>query len=159
MILYLVQHGPAVAREIDPERPLSDTGRQEVASLAMTLHEAGVRTHRLAHSPKTRAAQTAALLAPQVMPTGEPEAVAGLLPEDPVTPFAEQVASWMEDTLIVGHLPFLARLAGWLLAGDDTREPVAFRPGSVLCLERDAAHVWRVAWMLRPGLLPEREGL
>ena len=37
MYLYLVQHGAAVSKEIDPERPLSQEGRAEVRKVASYL--------------------------------------------------------------------------------------------------------------------------
>jgi phosphohistidine phosphatase len=53
---------------------------------------------------------------------------------------------------LVGHLPFMARLASLLLTRDPKAEIVAFQPGTVLCLEGEGG-TWRVAWMLRPELL------
>ena len=43
MKLYLVQHGQAVSKEEDPERPLSEQGREDVRRVATRLGEAGVR--------------------------------------------------------------------------------------------------------------------
>ena len=33
MRLYLVQHGEAVAKEVDPDRPLSEHGREDIVRL------------------------------------------------------------------------------------------------------------------------------
>ena len=43
MKLYLVPPGDAVAKEVDPERPLSDRGRDEVRAMAGFLRRAGIR--------------------------------------------------------------------------------------------------------------------
>ena len=62
------------------------------------------------------------------------------------------VASWPADTMLVGHLPFMARLAGRLVTGDEHMEVAAFVPGTVLCLEPAAGDRWTIAWMVRPEL-------
>jgi phosphohistidine phosphatase len=102
------------------------------------------------HSGKRRAEQTAEVLAAALAP-GMPVARAGLDPKDPADRVAQEAAAWEDDVMLVGHLPFMARLAGRLVAGGEDAG-VAFTPGSVLCLERDQ-HRWTIAWMLRPELL------
>ena len=62
------------------------------------------------------------------------------------------VASLSADTMLVGHLPFMGRLVGRLVTGDEHVDVVAFVPGTVLCLEPAADDRWRVVWMVRPGL-------
>jgi phosphohistidine phosphatase len=102
------------------------------------------------HSGKRRAEQTAEVLAAALAP-GMPVARAGLDPKDPADGVAQEAAAWEDDVMLVGHLPFMARLAGRLVAGGEDAG-VAFTPGSVLCLECDQ-HRWTIAWMLRPVLL------
>ena len=152
MRLYLVQHGDAVPEQADPQRPLSAAGRRQVEAIARLLASAGVRPARTAHSGKLRAQQTAELLAKACSPDHGVEAAAGLSPNDPVKPVARMVASLSADTMLVGHLPFMARLAGRLVTGDEHVEVAAFVPGTVLCLEPAADDRWRVVWMVRPGL-------
>ena len=57
MKLYLTQHGLAVAKDVDPERPLSEQGRRDVRRLVDFLADAGVRVKQVLHSGKTRAEQ------------------------------------------------------------------------------------------------------
>jgi phosphohistidine phosphatase len=156
MRLYLVQHGAALAKEADPQRPLSDTGREDVRALAGFLKGAGVRVERVWHSGKLRAEQTAQMLARAVLPRGKIEKVGGIDPDDDVVGFASDADVWEHDTLVVGHLPFLSRLTARLVGGDGQREVVAFQPGSLACLERREADHWVVLWMLRPELLPRQ---
>lgn len=52
MKLYLVQHGDAVAKEVDPERPLSDQGRKDVEQVGRFLAEAGICVPVFLHSRK-----------------------------------------------------------------------------------------------------------
>jgi phosphohistidine phosphatase len=155
MRIYLVQHGDAVPEKSDPQRPLSATGRRQVEAIARRLAGAGVRPERTVHSGKLRARQTAELLALTFGTAGVVEAVAGLNPDDPVEAVARMVASWSADTMLVGHLPFMARLAGRLVTGDDRAAVVAFVPGTVLCLEPGADDRWCVVWMVRPELAME----
>ena len=153
MKLYLVQHGEAYAKDVDPERPLTDRGVQDVERLAAFLARAGVRVERVIHSGKRRAAQTAERLSRAIAPGVEPEASGLIDPNDNPKAFDWQSESWGQDCLVVGHLPFMARLVSHLLIDDENRPTVAFEPGSVVCLERGDAARWHVCWMIRPELL------
>ena len=153
MKLYLVQHGEAVPKEVDSERPLSNRGRQDAERLARFLAARGVRVSRVWQSGKTRARQTAELLAATVAPGVKVEARAGLAPNDPTEAFAETLADWREGTMVVGHLPFMTRLVTRLVTKSDDGTIVAYVPGSLVCLERDEDRAWAIAWMLRPELM------
>jgi phosphohistidine phosphatase len=152
MKLYLAQHGEALPREEDPERPLSQQGRRDVQAIAKMLDAAGIRVARVWHSGKRRAGQTAAIIAERVCPRCRTEAIDGIKPNDSTAEFSQDVDVWQEDTLIVGHLPFMSRLVSGLVCGDPERELVSYYPGSVVCLERSGAHSWSVQWMLRPDV-------
>ena len=153
MRLYLVQHGEAVSKAIDPDRPLSERGRGDVERVAGLLERAGLQVEQTIHSGKTRARQTAEILAAVLSPDRSPSARSGLDPKDPVTPVMEQIEDFSDDTMLVGHLPFMARLATLLVTEDEERTVVAFQPGSVVCLEKDESDGWRMLWMVRPELL------
>ncbi len=163
MRVYLVQHAEAVPADENPDRPLSEKGRNDARRVASFLARS-VRVGRVIHSPKTRARDTAVLLAQALGPGGVvEEAASGLAPDDSVEVAADVIAGWPEDTMVVGHLPFMGRLAAYLVAGSEDADVVAFQPGTVACLERadgedaedgkDGAGDWAVAWMVRPGLL------
>jgi len=153
MRLYLVQHGEAVPEEVDPARPLSETGRSDVAKMARFLAAGGLRVSQVLHSGKLRAEQTAALLAAALAPGRTPVARPSLSPKDPTDAVAQAVAVWDQDAVLVGHLPFMARLASRLVAGRDDAGVVAFQPGTVVCLERTDQQHWTIAWMIRPELV------
>jgi phosphohistidine phosphatase len=155
MRLYLVQHGAALDKQEDPARALSRQGVQEVTRMAKVLGGAGVHVERVWHSGKRRAEQTATILASQLMPEGNIDRVTGIDPLDPVQEFVADADVWLEDTLVVGHLPFLSRTVSLLLCGEPDRELVSYLPGSVVCLERGRAGQWTLLWMLRPGLHDE----
>ena len=150
MRLYLVQHGEALPKERDPDRPLSGPGRADVERLADFLAKRGVRAQRVLHSGKTRARQTAELLARAL--GGACEGRSGLAPNDPTGDVVQEASDWTDDVVLVGHLPFMGRLAARLVAGREDACVAAFRPGGMLCLERGEEGGWEIAWMLRPEL-------
>ncbi len=155
MKLYLVQHGEAVSKQEDPERPLSEQGIRDVQAMADLLDHAPVKVARVWHSGKRRAAQTADILARAVLSGDKAEAVEGVNPNDPVDEFATDADVWEEDTLVAGHLPFMSRLVSLLVTGKSDTELVAYQPGSVVCLERVDAERWVILWMLRPDMVAE----
>lgn len=158
MRLYVVQHGEALPKEQDPDRPLSEAGRRDVGRVGRVLAAAGAHPARVLHSGKERARQTAEMLATAVGATAAPEARDGLSPNDPVAPLAEQAAGWQEDIVIAGHQPFVGRLAAMLLTGREDGAALAFTPGSAVCLERAEDGTWALAWMLRPELAAGQAG-
>ena len=156
MRLILAQHGHALPKEANPDRPLSEQGRADVEAVAGQLARAGVRAARVLHSGKTRARETAEILAGAIAPGAPVEARPGLDPNDDPQPVEKECAAWQEDVLLVGHMPFVARLAARLCGARKGRELVAFVPGSVVCLERGENGHWAVAWMLRPELVRQQ---
>lgn len=153
MKLYLVQHGEACAKETDPDRPLTDQGGEDIERLAAFLGQAGIEVGRVIDSGKLRAAQTADLLAAAVAPLVEMEAHGGINPDDDPAAVDWVAETGGRDAPVVGHLPFMARLVSLLVAGDPDRPITAYRPGSIVCLERDNDGRWQINWMVRPELL------
>ncbi len=148
MRLLLVQHGEAVADAVDPRKPLSIEGERDVRALAAACHRFGIRAHDIVHSGVLRAEQTAAILGEALsLPV---RAAAGLEPLDPVKPFAGQCEEWTDDRIIVGHLPFLGRLATLLLADREDPSAVAFQRGGMVCLERGSPREWCLLWTCFP---------
>lgn len=154
MRVYLVQHGDSLSERVDPARPLSEKGRKDVAKVAALLREARLSVSMIVHSGKTRAAQTAEALAAGVVAARGIQPREGIAPNDPVAPLRTELEETLEDVLIVGHLPFLGRLAAALLSGEEGKELVAFQPGGIVCLERTGPAMWKLCWMLVPDLLP-----
>ena len=152
MRLYLVQHGEALAKDVDPERALSETGQTDVSRLAAFL-KGRVRVSAVMHSGKTRARQSAELLAAALAPGLPVEAVSGIQPKDAVEPFMQLISTAGKDTLVVGHLPFMAKLVARLVSGSEETDIVAYRPGSMVCLHSENGADWQIAWMIRPELL------
>ncbi len=156
MKLYLVQHGEACAKEVNPERPLTDQGQADIDRLAAFLKQAGIRIDRVIHSEKLRAIQTAERLAAAIAPGVEREISGIINPNDSPKAFDWQSDSWDRATLVVGHLPFMAKLVSHLVIEDENRLITAYQPGSIVCLELNSNAHWQINWMLRPELLSGR---
>ena len=152
MRVYLVQHGEAKSKDQDPQRPLTDQGTADVRKVADLLAPIGLTVRGIWHSGKARAAQTAQLLAAAVAAVEGVTRRDDLSPKDPVEPLREAIESSDGDVMLVGHLPFMSKLASRLLCGDEKAPLVAFRQGGVLCLARQE-ETWQVAWMVTPDLL------
>ncbi len=152
MKLYLAQHGEAVGKVVDPERPLSGKGKEDISKIADFLDKAGVRIDRVIHSGKLRAQQTAGLLARSIAP-GIPIETSGFLnPDDNPASFHWERGGLQQDILVVGHLPFMEKLVAHLVTGDMDSDITDYEPGAMVCLERSHGK-WRISWMLRPELL------
>ena len=154
MRLYLVQHGLALPKGVDSHRPLSKQGQDDVRRVAAFLARIELRVGAVVHSGKTRARQTAEILAAAVS-GGSLDTRGDLNANDPVEAVAKEAEGWTVDTILVGHLPFIARLTSRLVAGSEDQNVVEFQPGSVVCLERTGEGGWVIAWMIRPELLTE----
>ena len=153
MKLYLVQHGDALPKDVDPQRPLSNQGRADVEKVAAFLGRAGIRVVAVLHSGKKRAEQTARRLAAAIGEGARFEEIPGINPLDPPDAFARTVSEWAQDTVIVGHQPFMGKLVSCLIVEGEVVSTVTFRPGTVVCLEKDDENAWSIAWMIRPELV------
>ena len=150
MTLLLVQHGDSLAEQADPSRPLSPRGRRDVEDLANALagYHGGDPPTEVLHSGKLRAEQTAEVIAEAI---GVPaRAVAGLNPLEPVGPVASDFEKREQSAVIVGHLPFLERLASFLIADREEPSVVSFQRGGAICLQRREPRVWTVLWTFMP---------
>jgi phosphohistidine phosphatase len=157
MRLYLMRHGEAELGPIDDERTLSREGRASAARAATALARLDPGIRRILHSGKRRARETAEILASGWEGSLPVVAAPGLGPEDDPARAAEALLADSTPTLVVGHLPHLARLASLLTTGDPDRAIVRMPAGTLLALSQDDGR-WRIETLLSPKLL-ERLGL
>jgi phosphohistidine phosphatase len=155
MNLYLVQHGEAEREEVDPARPLTGKGRSDVRKVALLAAGVGVRVDRVFHSGKLRARETADILGELLRPAAGSGETDGLAPLDDPATWEKRLRGMAEETMLVGHLPHLQRLAGLLLCSAAERKSVAFAMGGIVALERDDAGNWSLRWMVIPDLIRE----
>ena len=151
--IYLVQHGEAVPKTANPDRPLTENGVRAVTGMAAFLAGSGVEVDRIFHSGKLRAEQTAGILARALVPGGETRAIKQLNPNDPVPDFTEKLDTYGTGSMFVGHCPFMEKLAAYLVCADETKGLLVFTPGTVVCLHDSGPGGWYVEWMLRPELI------
>ncbi len=152
MHLYLVQHGEAMPKEIDPDPGLTEKGANDVQRIASFLKALGIRVDAIWQSGKRRASETANILASHLeVEQGIVQHRPGLAPLDPVTPIGHALTSAQQDLMIVGHLPFLSRLVSYLIIGNEEPSLVRFCYGAVVCLSRSSSEAaWMVSWMIIP---------
>jgi phosphohistidine phosphatase len=152
MVLFLVQHGRSLPKEVDPDKGLSEEGRTEVARIAEVAAGYGVRVSCIEHSGKKRAAQTAAIFAAALKPASGVRQRSGLAPLDDVAAFAARLAE-RDRYMLVGHLPFMERLAAYLITGQPDSGVFKFQNGGILCLVRESdGEGWVIRWALMPHI-------
>ena len=142
-----MQHGEAKKEEEDPERPLTNKGKEEVGHVAMRAAKL-TKAASVKHSPKLRAKQTADIFAGHLHASSVE--MEGLKPLDDPEIARKMVEGQSENLMLVGHLPHMNKLASLLLTGNADADTVAFRMGAVVCLEKEEK--WRVKWILTPEL-------
>jgi phosphohistidine phosphatase len=157
MEVYLVRHGEAMSEAVDPQRPLSARGGDQVRRVSAVAARMGLRPAEIRHSGKRRAAQTAEIFAEALGLRDAVVTASGLAPNDDVWPVAAALAAAAEPMMLVGHLPFLSRLTSLLLVGDADRPLVQFPMAGIVCLAREApasggVPAWSLAWALTPAI-------
>jgi phosphohistidine phosphatase len=117
--LVLVHHGDALPVDVDPQRPLSSSGRRAVERLAGEAAARGIRPDVIWHSGKLRARETAEACWRACNPFAEIRAVRGLQPDDGPWWLRDHLLGESRAVMVVGHLPHLARALAWLTTGDE----------------------------------------
>jgi len=143
MKLYLAQHGQAVDKNVDPDRPLSDQGHTEVGNVASYLKQSDTKITDIYHSGKPRAAQTANIFA-NILEVDHLDQLDGINPNDAVEPIVNTINGWTSDTMIVGHIPFLPHIVSRLLTDSEPSDS-DYLPGNIICLERADNNKWSLA--------------
>ncbi len=150
MKLYLVQHGEAKSEAEDPQRSLTERGTEEVQQVARMAKKLNLCPSKIYHSGKLRAKQTAEIFSDSLKRSAE--TAQGLNPNDEVRAWADQISREKEDLMVVGHLPFLEKLASLLITDNEKARTVIFRYGAVVCLEQREDRGWGVRWILTPEM-------
>jgi len=153
MRVYLIQHGEARSEIEDPQRSLTARGEEEVRRISKAAKGLNITPSMVYHSGKTRAKQTAEIIAGGLNISDlSVQGVQGLNPNDDVRPWVERITKETEDIMIVGHLPFLDRLASMLLCGNENARLVLFRYGAIVCLEQKEDKEWAIRWIFTPEI-------
>ena len=129
-----MQHGEALAKDVDPERGLSAEGQDHVRVAARALSNLGTSITGICSSPKKRAIQTAQAVAEAFLLPDSALRVMEVL--EPLVPPEEAVEALkplgLEGALLLaGHLPSLAEICAYIM---DCQSKIAFRMSGVGCL-------------------------
>ena len=152
MAIYLVQHGISLPRDVDPERGLSIEGVQVVERIAQRAKGHKLPVKKIVHSGKKRAEQTADIFNQYLQASEGVQQSAGLSPMDDVATFAQQLQPESE-TMVVGHLPFMEKLTGYLTTGDENKPVFTFQNGGIVCLGKSPENpYWQIKWSLMPNI-------
>ena len=153
MKLYLIQHGEAKTEAEDPERSLTARGEKEVLAISKMAGGLQIRPSKIYQSGKLRAKQTAEIIASGLKISDSlVQPAPGLNPNDDIYAWVERISKEKEDLMLVGHLPFLEKLASFLLSGDERARLVLFRYGAIVCLDQKGDKGWAVRWILTPEM-------
>jgi phosphohistidine phosphatase len=131
MNLYLLRHGVAAAKddpafESDSERPLTKKGVKKFRKAARGIERLGITPDVIFSSPLVRARQTADIVAAVLNKESDIEEIPELAPES----LPEQLTSALknvhdkEHVMLVGHEPFLGKLAAFLVNGKNNSDSV-----------------------------------
>ena len=148
MKLYLLRHAQAEEGADDPRRRLTRKGRKDADALGKLLGRHKLRVRTIWHSGYDRALETAERVAAHLRGPARLVRQRGLTPTDSVLKTAQRLAKLDDDLMIVGHEPFLGKLAAQLVLSRASVPLVRLRKPSVVCLEQDEQQRWRIAWML-----------
>lgn len=147
--IYFAQHGLALDKADDPERSLSDLGREQTEAIARQLHHAAIPISQILHSGKPRAAQTAEIIA-SIVDVASASAIAHLSPNDDVTLITQNLK--VNNALYIGHLPHLEKLVTYLVTNTKSEHIIEFQNSSIVCLQRNT-NGYHIKWHLTPDLL------
>jgi phosphohistidine phosphatase len=149
-MIYLIRHADAVSDEVDPERPLSARGREQVSKVCGILREnPGFNPGQIWHSPLVRSRETAELLAQGLKLSAPLVLMAGLSPEDDPSKMMGILQAETGDVAVVGHEPHLGVLASLMVHGPDRAVLFFhFSKASVLALSPEG-RLWRPEWLVR----------
>ncbi len=149
-MVILVRHGEAMSEQQDPRRPLTQRGQDQARAAGRWLARHRFPAQRILHSTKLRARQTAEIIAAELQQSLPLEECHALGPTDDVRPMADRLGQEQYGSLIVvGHLPFLARLVGHLTVGDASREFAGFEE-CALALLCDMNGQWTIWCLMQP---------
>jgi len=153
MALYLVQHGKSIPKEQDQDQGLSGEGIAEVNRIAGVAAGYGVRPGTIRHSGRKRAEQTARIFADALLAgRGEAEPISGIGPLDDVAAVANTLKTG-DNLMLVGHLPFMERITGFLVAGSAEMLIFKFQNGGIVCLDKNPEdRFWFIKWTLMPKI-------
>ncbi len=157
MEIYLMQHGPALPKEQDPDQGLAPDGEARIHASGKALKKMGVNFDVILSSPKKRSRQTASIVAEEIgFPSEkiiETEKVKAMAPPDETIKALTEY-SGNKKILIAGHLPSVAEIASFLLT-EGSKAIVEFEMGGCCRIDVEdlPTHSGHLRWYLTPEQL------
>ncbi|HSN53930.1 MAG TPA: hypothetical protein VLT32_04630, partial [Candidatus Sulfomarinibacteraceae bacterium] len=106
------------------------------------------------HSDKLRARQTAKILGRRLdVPPSRVHQLGGLAPADEPLPMSDSLEAERQPLMVVGHLPYLARLASLLLVGEPDRLQIRFLDAGAVVLSRGPGG-WQLEAVVSHEMVP-----
>jgi len=146
-----MRHGEALSPQIDPERGLTENGKQKITDVANYLKQKSVSFKHIFHSKKKRAQETAQIMANIISPEITPKQHSHITPNDDPNLIVAEINSWDEETLIASHLPFVPNLITELTGQDAYLTAITFETGTLVCLEKGEGDKWNISWSTCPS--------
>ena len=109
MTLILVRHGAYLPKYVDPQEGLSEEGILEVKALLKKLQSQHISYDYVYSSPKTRAIETASILAKDT----PIQQIDLLKPSSDPNNLYDYIQTLSGDCLLVGHNPLLSYLSSY----------------------------------------------
>jgi phosphohistidine phosphatase len=162
MRLFFLRHGIAEDSDLwqgeDSERPLTDQGKELIASEAKVLAELDLGIDAILSSPFLRAYQTAEIVARELKAQDILASSELLGPGLDSRRLEELLSSHAEAEapLLVGHEPDFSRTIGAVIGGGKVR----CKKGSLVCVKLDGRSPPRgeLLWSLPPSFLAGQHG-
>ena len=157
MELYLMQHGPYLPKEQDPDEGLSPEGDARIHVSGKALRRMGITFDAIFSSPKKRSGQTAAIVAGEVgFPLDkitETDKVKAMAPPEETVEMLCGLRGY-KRVLIAGHLPSVGAVASSLLT-EGSKSTIAFEMGGCCRIDVEAlpTHAGQLKWYLTPDQL------
>jgi phosphohistidine phosphatase len=153
VLLYLVRHGEALPADTgDASRALSPKGVADADKVAFHLGSLGISIHAIIHSTKARAKQTADIIAHRLKPPKGISESGDLGPLADPSIMASKLETIDADLMLVGHMPYMSKLASLLVCGCPDESALVFETCSVACLIHYQG-VWQLLWFVSPSVI------
>ena len=164
MNLYLLRHGIAAAKDdpaftSDSERPLTKKGTKKFRKAARGIERLGITLDVILSSPLVRARQTADIVAAALDKESYVEEIPALAPDSSPEQLLSELSGveGKEHVMLVGHEPFLGKLAAFLVSGKNNSDTVIpLKKGGICHIEIEAVpptQPGRMHWLLTPKQL------
>ncbi|WP_019613826.1 phosphohistidine phosphatase SixA [Psychromonas ossibalaenae] len=146
--LYFVQHGIAESKDVEPKRPLSDAGSEQVKRVAGYLKAHNIVIRKICHSGKLRAAQTAVLFS-EILAVDDVSEQDAMNPNDNPAELIENICD--DAVMYIGHLPHIQKTAAEIITNSTVYPVLKFQNAAVACIEIEKG-VGCIKWFITPDM-------